>query len=97
MLVDLLQRRMSRRRLPGFYQQVAGGLLATLIAVGVASAHVAISPSLVVTASIIMLLAGINFMGAIQDALTGFPLTAGARILEAILATAGVIVGVSGG
>ncbi len=44
-----------------------------------------------------MLLAGINFMGAIQDALTGFPLTAGARILEAILATAGVIAGVSGG
>ena len=36
-------------------------------------------------------------MGAIQDALTGFPLTAGARILEAILATAGVIAGVSGG
>ncbi len=44
-----------------------------------------------------MLLAGINFMGAIQDALTGFPLTAGARILEAILATSGVIAGVSGG
>jgi uncharacterized membrane protein YjjP (DUF1212 family) len=96
-LVDLLQRRMSRRRLPGFYQQVAGGLLATLIAVGMASAHVAISPSLVVTAGLIMLLAGINFMGAIQDALTGFPLTAGARILEAILATSGVIAGVSGG
>ena len=36
-------------------------------------------------------------MGAIQDALTGFPLTAGARILEAILATSGVIAGVSGG
>ena len=44
-----------------------------------------------------MLLAGINFMGAIQDALTGFPLTAGARVLEAMLSTAGVIAGVSGG
>ncbi len=97
MLVDLLQRRMSRRRLPAFYQQVAGGLAATLIAVVAAAGDVAISPSLVVTAGIIMLLAGINFMGAIQDALTGFPLTAGARILEAILATAGVIAGVSGG
>ncbi len=50
-----------------------------------------------VTTSIVMLLAGIGFMGAIQDALTGFPLTAGARILEAILATAGIIAGVSGG
>ena len=95
--VDLLQRSMSRRRLPGFYQQVAGGLLATLIAVGAAAGHLAVSPSLVVTAGIIMLLAGINFMGALQDALTGFPLTAGARIMEAMLATAGVIAGVSGG
>ncbi len=50
-----------------------------------------------VTVGIIMLLAGIGFMGAIQDALTGFPLTAGARILEALLATAGIIAGVSGG
>ena len=44
-----------------------------------------------------MLLAGVNFLGAIQDALTGFPVTAGARILEAFLATAGVVAGVSGG
>ena len=95
--VDLLQRQMSRRRLPGFYQQVAGGLLATLIAVTTVAAGVDVDPSRVVTAGIILLLAGINFLGAIQDALTGFPLTAGARILEAILATSGVIAGVSGG
>jgi uncharacterized membrane protein YjjP (DUF1212 family) len=96
-LVDRLQRAMSRRRLPGFYQQVAGGLLATTIAVAASAADLGVPTSLVVTASIIMLLAGISFMGAIQDALTGFPLTAGARVLEALLATAGVIAGVSGG
>jgi uncharacterized membrane protein YjjB (DUF3815 family) len=39
----------------------------------------------------------VNFLGAIQDALTGFPVTAGARILEAFLGTAGVVAGVSGG
>jgi uncharacterized membrane protein YjjB (DUF3815 family) len=49
----------------------------------------------VVTAGIIMLLAGIGFMGATQDALTGFPITAAARMLEAVLATAGIIAGVS--
>ena len=96
-LVDLLQRRMSRRRLPGFYQQVAGGLLATLIAVAVAATPADVSPSLVISTSIVMLLAGVSFLGAIQDALTGFPLTAGARILEAFLATAGIVAGVSGG
>ena len=88
---------MSRRRLPTFYLQVAGGLLATLFAVGAAATALDVDPSLVVTASIVMLLAGIGFMGAIQDALTGFPLTAGARMLEALLATAGIIAGVSGG
>ena len=93
--IDLLTRAMSRRRLPSFYQQVAGGLLATLLAVGTAAVGVDVDPSLVVTTSIVMLLAGIGFMGAIQDALTGFPLTAGARILEAVLSTAGIIAGVS--
>jgi uncharacterized membrane protein YjjP (DUF1212 family)/uncharacterized membrane protein YjjB (DUF3815 family) len=97
MLVDRLQRQMGRRRLPTFYQQVAGGLLATLIAVGVDSTSADVSPSLVISTSIVLLLAGVNFLGAIQDALTGFPVTAGARILEAFLATAGVVAGVSGG
>jgi uncharacterized membrane protein YjjP (DUF1212 family) len=96
-LVDLMQRQMGRRRLPAFYQQVAGGLLATLIAVGVAATPADVSPSLVISTSIVMLLAGVNFLGAIQDALTGFPLTAGARILEAFIATAGIVAGVSGG
>jgi uncharacterized membrane protein YjjB (DUF3815 family) len=95
--IDVIQRLMARRRLPGFYQQVAGGLFATLLAVATAAVGVPVPPSLVVTASIIMLLSGISFMGGVQDALTGFPLTAGARMLEALLATAGIIAGVSGG
>jgi uncharacterized membrane protein YjjB (DUF3815 family) len=96
-LIDRVTRSMSRRRLPTFYQQVAGGLLGTLLTVAVVASGIDVEPSRVITASIIMLLAGVNFMGAIQDALTGFPLTAGARILEAIIATAGVTAGVSGG
>jgi uncharacterized membrane protein YjjP (DUF1212 family) len=95
--IDRVQRVLSLRRLPAFYQQVAGGLLATLIAVAAAAVDLGVQPSQVVTAGIIMLLAGIGFMGATQDALTGFPITAGARILEAMLATVGVIAGVSGG
>jgi uncharacterized membrane protein YjjP (DUF1212 family) len=95
--IDRTQRLLARRRLPSFYQQVAGGLLATLIAVAAAALDLGVEPSQVVTTGIIMLLAGIGFMGAMQDALTGFPVTAGARILEAVLATVGVIAGVSGG
>jgi uncharacterized membrane protein YjjP (DUF1212 family) len=95
MVIDRIQRAMSVRRLPSFYQQVAGGLAATLIAVAAAGLDLGVEPSRVVTAGIIMLLAGIGFMGATQDALTGFPITAAARMLEAVLATAGIIAGVS--
>jgi uncharacterized membrane protein YjjP (DUF1212 family) len=95
--IDLIQRFLARRRLPAFYQQAAGGLFATLLAAAVSATGLDIAPSRVITASIIALLAGVSFLGAIQDALTAFPLTAGARLLEAMVATAGVIGGVSGG
>jgi len=95
--IDVIQRWMQRQRLPAFYQQVAGGLFATLLAAGAAGLGLDVAPSRVITSSIVLMLAGVSFLGAVQDALTGYPLTAGARILEAILATAGVIAGVSGG
>src|SRR4051812_2114475 len=95
--IDRLQLLMARRRLSSFYRQVAGGGLATLIAVAVAATGADLNPSVVVTANIIMLLAGIGFMGALHDALSGFYVTAGARLTEALLATAGIIAGVSGG
>ena len=95
--IDLLTRRMSRSRWPMFYQQAAGGLFASLIAVGAAALDLEADPSHVITASIVLLLSGIGFMGAIQDALSGFYVTAGARILEAMMATAGLIAGVTAG
>ncbi|MCY7396625.1 MAG: threonine/serine exporter family protein [Nocardioides sp.] len=96
-VIDRMQLTMSRRRLPYFYQQVAGGAVATVIAAAARATGLDVDPSLVVTANIVMLLAGIGFMGALQDALSGFYVTAGARLTEAVLATAGIIAGVSGG
>ena len=95
--IEILQRYLSRLRLPFFYAQVAGGLFASLLAVGASAVHISADPSLVITASIVMLLAGLGFIGAIQDALTDFYVTAVARILEVMISTVGVIVGVSGG
>jgi uncharacterized membrane protein YjjB (DUF3815 family) len=96
-LITMLTRMMSRQRWPMFYQQIAGGTLATSLALGTAALDLRVDTSLVITASIVLLLSGIGFMGAIQDALSGFYLTAGARIMEAMLATAGLIGGVSAG
>ena len=95
--IDRLQLVMARRRLPIFYRQVAGGAVATLIAVAAALTPLDVDTSQVVTANIVMLLAGVGFMGGLQDALSGFYLTAGARLTEALLATAGIIAGVTGG
>jgi uncharacterized membrane protein YjjP (DUF1212 family) len=95
--MDRLLTRLSAIRLPVIYRQVAGGLLATLIAVGIAATPLPVSPSRVVSSAIIVLLAGLGLIGAAQDALTGFYLTASARILEVVLATVGIIIGVSGG
>lgn len=95
--IDRTQVLMSRWQVPGFYQQVAGGFVATLIAVAAAATQLHVNPSRVVTAGIVMLLAGIGLVGATQDAILGFPVTATARLMEALLATTGIIGGVSGG
>jgi len=98
--IDRLQYALTKRRAPFFYQQIAGGAVATLlaaVATRLSDPWVHMDASLVVSANIIMLLAGIGFMGAIQDALSGFYVTGVARLLEAILATAGIIAGVTGG
>jgi uncharacterized membrane protein YjjB (DUF3815 family) len=53
------------------------------------------SPSLVVISGIVVLLAGLGMMGAAQDALDGYYVTAGARGLEVVLMTAGIAVGIA--
>lgn len=95
MVIELSNRWFSRQRLPAFYQQVAGAFVATAVALILYALHAPVKPSLVVAAGIIMLLAGIALTGAVQDAITGYYVTAAARSLEAMLLTGGIIAGVS--
>lgn len=95
--IDRMQLILARHRLPFFYLQVAGGALAVTFAVLLTATGLEDDPSRVVTANIVMLLSGVGFMGALQDALSGFYITGTARMLEALLATAGIIAGISGG
>lgn len=94
-VIDQVMRQLSRRRIPAFYQQVAGALSATIIAHGLYLLQVPVRPSLIVAAGIVLLLAGITLVGAIQDALTGYYITASARTFEGLLLTGGIIAGVS--
>ena len=95
--IERLQALLNRRRLPTFYIQVVGGVVAVAFAVPVSLAPLDTYPSLVISANIVLLLAGVGFVGALQDALSGYYLTATARLLEALLSTAGIIAGVAGG
>ncbi|MEU4192849.1 threonine/serine exporter family protein [Kribbella sp. NPDC026611] len=95
MVIDLINRWFNSQRLPAFYQQVAGAFVASAVALILYATGAPVKPSLVVAAGIIMLLAGIALTGAVQDAITGYYVTAAARLLEAMLLTGGIIAGVS--
>jgi uncharacterized membrane protein YjjP (DUF1212 family) len=89
--IDISNRRLTRQRIPLFYQQVLGGFIATMGAIGLHVLTPESNVSQVVAAGIIVLLSGIAFVGAVQDAVTGYYITATARSFEALLLTGGAI------
>ncbi|HET7306153.1 MAG TPA: threonine/serine exporter family protein [Segeticoccus sp.] len=102
-LIDRVQRWLAERGLAAFFSQAVGGAIPTSVAVGLYAAQSAgvevvggISPSLVVATGIIVLLTGLSVVGSAQDALDGYYVTAGARILEVLMMTLGVVAGVLG-
>lgn len=95
-LVEQSLRLLNRWTLPPFFQQATGAALATGVAVLLVAADVDIRSSLVVAAGIVVLLAGLSLVSAAQDAISGFPVTAGARAFEVVTLTVGIVVGIAG-
>lgn len=93
--VDQLTRQLGRWGLPQFFQQVAAAALATGVAVLVVSLGGSVRTSVLVAAGIVVLLAGLGLVGAAEDAISGFPVTAAARGAEALTLTAGIVVGIA--
>lgn len=100
-LVDRVQAMLRNRRFPPFFSQLIAAGLITLIAALVSNAlnhgvylFVGVRPSLVVVSGIIMLVAGMRAVGAAQDAIDEFYLTALARGFQAAMHTAGIVVGI---
>lgn len=102
MLVSLLLFFFGKQQIPSFFSQVFAAILITLTAGGVywLSKHSGlfifsgINPSLIVIGGIIMLVAGLAIVGAVQDAIDEFYVTANARLLRVIMMTTGIVVGV---
>jgi uncharacterized membrane protein YjjP (DUF1212 family) len=94
-LVDRVGRVLNRRSLPFFFQQVVGGALAT--GASLAFLHTGWfgeKPTLMVAAAVTVLLSGLSVVSAVQDAITGYTVTAAGRAVEISLMTAGLIGGV---
>jgi uncharacterized membrane protein YjjB (DUF3815 family) len=92
---------LSLRGLPAFFLQAAGAAVAALVAVALYLARpvlpfdpTLLPPSLVVASGIVVLLAGLSLVGAAEDAISGFPITAGARAFEVFVLTLGIVVGI---
>lgn len=92
---------LARLRVPLFFSQIAGGLVTTAIAVAVSALGAAgiepfvdIRPSIIVASGIVLMLSGLTVVGAAQDAIDGFALTAGGRILDLTMQTLGVVIGI---
>ncbi|GLJ60781.1 MULTISPECIES: threonine/serine exporter family protein [Microbacterium] len=92
---------LAKLRVPMFFSQVVGAF--TLVAVTVVVAllsRLGVEPftdvrsTIVVSSGIVLMLAGLAVVGAAQDAIDGFALTAGGRILELTLQTLGVVLGI---
>lgn len=101
--IDRVVWALGRRGLPPFFLQAAGAGVAALVAVALylAVPHLPIDPSLlppslVVASGIVVLLAGLSLVGAAEDAISGFPITAAARSFEVVVLTLGIVVGITG-
>jgi uncharacterized membrane protein YjjB (DUF3815 family) len=90
---------LNRFGLPFFFQHMVGGAIAAAPAIALYTfaddIGAEIFPSQIIAAGITVLLSGLSLVGSVQDAITGAPITASARLLEVIMSTGGIIAGIA--
>ncbi|MET9087129.1 threonine/serine exporter family protein [Streptomyces sp. NPDC004237] len=82
------------RGLPEFYQFMIAAMPPAAIGVAFALAHIDVAASAVVTGGLFALLPGRALVAGVQDGLTGFYITASARLLEVMYFFVGIVIGV---
>ncbi|MGA4506979.1 threonine/serine ThrE exporter family protein [Propionibacteriaceae bacterium G1746] len=99
--VDGVMRVLARIKAPTFFGQVAGASTVGIVALLVMWARSAttwavdISPSLIVAAGMISMLAGLSLTTAVRDAIDGYFVTASARLVEVATLTGGIVLGLT--
>ncbi|WP_181800431.1 threonine/serine exporter family protein [Streptomyces ipomoeae] len=94
MLGDRLAWLCSGRGLPEFYQFLVAAMPPAAIGVTLTVARVDVAASAVITGGLFALLPGRALVAGVQDGLTGFYITASARLLEVLYLFVGIVVGV---
>ncbi|MEU2424771.1 threonine/serine exporter family protein [Streptomyces sp. NPDC007851] len=94
MLGDRLAWLCAGRGLPEFYQFMIAAMPPAAIGIAFSLAHVDVAASAVVTGGLFALLPGRALVAGVQDGLTGFYITASARLLEVMYFFVGIVIGV---
>ncbi|MDX3115287.1 MULTISPECIES: threonine/serine ThrE exporter family protein [Streptomyces] len=82
------------RGLPEFYQFLVAAMPPAAIGVALTLSHVDVKASAVITGGLFALLPGRALVAGVQDGLTGFYITAAARLLEVMYFFVGIVAGV---
>lgn len=97
-LVTGLLRWLGRLGVSTFYSQIFAAICITLtsaVATYISQLlDLPINPTLMVIGGIVLLVAGMMIVGAFQDAIDEYYVTANARLLKVVMATGGIVVGV---
>ncbi|MER6036222.1 threonine/serine exporter family protein [Streptomyces sp. NPDC001835] len=94
MLGDRLAWLCAGRGLPEFYQFTVAAMPPAAMGVAFSLTHIGVNASAVVTGGLFALLPGRALVAGVQDGLTGFYITASARLLEVMYFFVGIVVGV---
>lgn len=100
-VIDRLLALLIRSGIPPFFRQIVAAAAITLVAAGIAALadHGVrffddMNPTLLVVGGIVMLVAGLVIVGAIQDAIDEYYVTANARLTKVMMQTTGIVVGI---
>ncbi|GAA3754546.1 threonine/serine exporter family protein [Microbacterium kribbense] len=100
-IAELIGRRLSRWGIAAFFSQIASAAAITTIAVvmyWLRSMGIELPgtdhPTIIVISGIIMLLSGMGLTTAARDAVDGYYVTASARVMEVIMLTLGLAIGI---
>ncbi|MGX9902206.1 threonine/serine ThrE exporter family protein [Arthrobacter sp. SA17] len=95
LLISLLARQLSKRRVPDFFITASCAFVVTFIALLLYQFGVPIEPAIVVVGGILLLLPTGRLVSSVQDAINGFPVTAAGRFLSTVLTFGALVAGIA--